>query len=167
MKNLLAFLFMSMIFVGFSQDQQQCPCCTESHSQFDFWIGEWNVYDTSGTLIGENEIVSLEDHCIISERWTGGKGTTGRSYNYYNGQDQTWNQVWVDNGGNPLVLKGSWNGKAMVLKGEILQGKQVKNYRNVVSWTPQSDGSVIQLWELHDADGTVLREIFKGVYKKK
>jgi len=28
--------------------QQECPCCTEKHTQFDCWVGDWMVLDTLG-----------------------------------------------------------------------------------------------------------------------
>ncbi len=30
--------------------QEECPCCTETHSQFDFQIGDWMVLDTLGSM---------------------------------------------------------------------------------------------------------------------
>lgn len=166
MKTVL--LIFCLSFIGFANAQSDdCPCCDKLHRQFDFWIGHWNVFDTSGNQVGENEIVALENHCIINENWTGGQNTTGKSYNYYDRSDSTWNQVWVDNAGQPLVLKGTWNGESMVLKGPLKKGQQVKSYQNVVTWTPNEDGSVQQLWELKDENGTVLRTVFLGIYRKK
>lgn len=162
-------LVVALFVLGFTmaQENQDCACCSTPYQQFDFWIGDWNVYDTNGVLVGTNKIQSLEDKCVLAERWVGGQGTTGRSLNYYNAKDNTWNQVWVDNGGNPLALKGAWNGKSMVMKGALQQGQQIRSYRNVISWTPQSDGSVVQLWEIQSDDGRVLRTLFKGIYRPK
>ncbi len=160
-------LLVAIIFMNFSSfAQTDCACCDETHKQFDFWAGNWNVYDTLDQLIGKNQIVHLEDHCILNENWVGGKGSTGKSYNYFDKSDSTWNQVWIDNKGNPLVLKGNWNGESMILKGKLIEGQNIRYYRNVVSWTPNKDGSVIQLWEIRDENDNVLKTIFKGIYKK-
>jgi len=150
---------------GFSQDK--CNCCTVAHQQFDFWIGDWNVFDTTGTQVGENTISHLEDNCILSEYWRGISGTTGRSYNYYNQQDSTWNQVWVDNNGGNLVLKGKGKPGKMVLKSELIPGKKIAFYYNQVTWTLNKDGSVTQLWEIYDQTGKLLSTAFLGIYKKK
>ena len=53
----------------------------------------------------------------------------------------------------------------MILKGKLIEGQKLI-YRNVVSWTPREDGSVVQLWQIHDDKGNALRTIFKGIYKR-
>lgn len=65
------------------QAQEDCPCCDEVHSQFNFWVGDWIVYDSSGNKVGENSISKIEGGCIISEHWKGLQGGTGSSYNYF------------------------------------------------------------------------------------
>ncbi len=157
-----------LIFISTKNSAEPvCPCCTESHQQFDFWVGDWNVYDTLGNLIGENNIEKLVSECVISEYWRGKSGVTGRSYNYFNKSDSTWNQVWIDSSGSHLVLKGALIGNDMVLQSESLPGQQTGWYRNRITWTPNEDGSVTQLWEILNKEGKVVNEVFKGVYKKK
>ncbi|MFD1094834.1 hypothetical protein [Salegentibacter chungangensis] len=160
---LSAILILTFNLPAFAQD---CACCTDSHKAFDFWVGDWEVYDTKGNKIGENSIKKLEKDCIISEHWRGAKGTTGRSYNYYNSQDGTWNQVWIDSQGQNLVLKGKAEENRMLLKSELTKGKDGTEYYNRITWTKNSDESVIQLWETLSKEGKVIKELFKGIYKK-
>ena len=147
--------------------QPDCPCCTEWHKQFDFWIGEWEVYDTAGTRLGENTITKLEDNCLLSEHWVGAKGYTGRSYNFFNTKDSTWNQLWLDNAGGHLKLNGRLIGEKMILKSELLKGQQVDWYYNQITWTPLKDGAVEQLWEIFDKENSLIMVAFKGIYRKK
>jgi hypothetical protein len=161
---LLIISFFLLAGTGWAQDD--CACCTEFHDQFDFWVGQWKVYDTLGTLVGENNIQKLEDNCLISERWEGMKGFTGRSFNYFDASDSTWNQVWVDNNGGNLILKGEFSDGKMVLRSQLLKGQKVDWYYNQISWTPNEDGSVLQLWEVYSKNGLLLAEIFKGIYRK-
>lgn len=147
--------------------QTDCACCTEFHKQFDFWVGNWNVYDTTGVQIGENLVVKLEDNCIINEHWIGFAGSTGRSYNYFNIYDSTWNQLWIDNNGGNLVLKGSLSENRMVLKSDLLAGTKVDWYSNQISWTNNTDGSVTQTWQILDKNDRPLNTIFVGIYKRK
>lgn len=94
------------------------------------------------------------------------KGTNkGTSNSYYNSKDNSWNQVWVDNSGYSLVLKGSLINGKMVLKSEVVQSKKGPLY-NQVTWLPNKDGSVTQLWETYKPDGSLIKEAFKGIYKK-
>lgn len=147
--------------------QESCPCCSEFNNQFDFWVGEWEVYDTTGNKLGENSISKLEDNCILNEHWIGGKGYSGRSYNYFNRTDSTWNQLWIDNTGSHLELKGNLVDGRMVLKSELLKGQQVDWYYNQITWTPLPDGTVEQLWEIYSNDNTLIMNAFKGIYHRK
>lgn len=63
--------------------QGDYPCCTEGHQAFDFWVGDWLVTDTTGTIRGKNTIQRVEDGCVLLEHWRGATGSTGRSLNYY------------------------------------------------------------------------------------
>lgn len=147
--------------------QDECPCCTENHTMFDFWVGDWVVHDTTGAHVGDNTIEKLEDGCILSEHWRGAKGSTGRSYSYFNRTDGTWNQVWIDSKGGNLVLKGKAEKGKLVLQSDLQKGQRVPLYRNRVTWTANPDGTVTQLWEIVDDKDNVLSVAFLGVYKRK
>jgi hypothetical protein len=146
--------------------QNDCACCTIEHNQFDFWIGEWNVYDTIGNLVGENTIASIQDHCVIEENWKSKSGT-GTSYNYYDNVDSTWNQVWIDNKGRPLVLKGRFNDGKMILRSKLTKGQKINEFYNQITWQKMPDETVVQTWEALDPDLKSIAVIFKGIYKKK
>jgi hypothetical protein len=146
--------------------QTNCSCCDKFHKQFDFWIGDWIVSDTLGNKVGENQISKIEDNCLVLEHWSGAKGGTGTSMNYFDNSDSTWNQLWVDNRGNILKLKGLFTSGQMVLKSDLIEGQKV-DYYNQISWSQNEDGSVTQLWELYDNTGKFLKTLFKGIYHKK
>jgi len=153
--------------VVMAQAQSDCACCTEMHKQFDFWVGDWVVYDTNGTIVGENTIKKLEKGCILNEHWRGAKGSTGRSYNYFNLTDSTWNQLWVDSQGQHLELKGHGGDNQMTLDSELIPGKKVKYYFNRITWTSYPDGSITQIWEILDEKETLLTTVFHGIYRPK
>ncbi len=158
------YLAVSIPAVG---QQTNCPCCTPQHTAFDFWVGDWNVYDTLGNQIGENLITKLENGCIVNENWKGAAGGSGKSYNYYNRNDSTWNQVWVASNGNSLVLKGHAEAGKMTLLSEWQEGNRVPWYANRVTWSRNPDGSVTQIWDIIDNEERVLQNSFYGIYKKK
>jgi hypothetical protein len=164
----LAFLLLCLLaFFNANAQSDDCPCCTESHRAFDFWVGDWVVYDTLGTEIGENLVVKLQDDCIIQENWIGKGGVTGSSYNFYNLSDSTWNQLWIDSQGNHLNLKGWGNGEIMVMKGDKIAGQRVPWYYNQITWKLLPDQSVSQTWEIFDGEGKLLNTAFVGIYKKR
>lgn len=145
--------------------QSKCACCLHPHTQFDFWEGSWSVFDTNGVQVGQNAIRKIESNCILQESWRGSTGTTGTSINYYNQTDSTWNQVWVDNQGSVLNLKGGLINGKMVLRSEPKQGKD-GFYYDEVTWEPTEGGNVVQSWFLYDLKGDLIRTLFVGVYRK-
>ena len=44
-------------------------CDAPEHRQFDFWVGEWEVRDPSGQVVGTNAISRSYDGCLLVERW--------------------------------------------------------------------------------------------------
>jgi hypothetical protein len=143
-----------------------CACCEAHYKDFDFWEGQWVVKDTLGNKVGENSIKKIESNCILQESWKGQKGGTGTSINYFNKIDSTWNQTWVSGTGNVLVLKGNLDGDKMVLKSELIQNKRGLYY-NQITWIPNADGTVTQIWEIFAEDGTKQKSVFKGIYHRK
>ena len=145
--------------------QTPCQCCSESHQQFDFWVGHWVVKDTLGNKVGENLISRAEGNCVITEKWKGASGTTGMSVNYFDSSDATWNQLWIDNQGNILKLKGTFDSGKMLLKSDLIKGGE-QEYRNQIAWSLNEDGSVTQSWETTDVNGSHLKTLFKGIYSR-
>ncbi len=147
--------------------QEKCNCCATEQLAFDFWVGHWRVTDTDGNHLGDNTIEKLEAGCVLKENWISAKtGFTGTSYNFYNKQTEQWEQLWIDNSGNHLKIKGKLKDNAMVLASEPFEQEDGKKYVNRITWTPNDDGTVRQLWEvLHQ--GTVINTVFNGIYHPK
>ena len=170
MRSIALSLFLLLFTVGTTvaqTDSSACPCCTDAHAAFDFWVGAWDVFNKAGAQVGENRIEKVENKCVLTELWTGAQGGTGRSFNYYSAADSTWNQLWLDNKGSKLELKGRAEPGKMILQSELMPGQRVDFYRNRITWTANDDGTVTQLWEILDKDGKVLQTAFEGIYKRK
>jgi hypothetical protein len=137
------------------------PCAAPEHRQFDFWVGDWTVTTPDGQHAGDNRIESILDGCAISENWKGAKGGAGHSYSAYDRDRKVWHQTWVDKQGGLLLLEGGLRNGAMVLSG--MQGATL----NRVTWTPQPDGGVRQLWESSTDQGKHWTTVFDGRYQRK
>ncbi|MDO5977615.1 hypothetical protein [Flavivirga spongiicola] len=162
---LSAFLVLFFSFSNYAQDAN-CKCCNEKHNEFDFWIGTWTVTNTDGKVAGKNVIDKIQDNCILRENWTSARGKfTGTSNNFYNGVTKQWEQIWIDNQGGSLHLKGKRVGNQMILKTDVATNKEGNPFYHRVTWTLNDDGSVRQYWETitNDKDITVA---FDGLYKK-
>ncbi len=87
------------------------PCAGEpNRHDFDFWIGEWDVYQT-GTqqLVGHSSVQSMSGACAILENWTSTQANTGKSFNYYDESVGKWEQDWLGAGG-PSDRQRFYNG---------------------------------------------------------
>jgi hypothetical protein len=166
MKNILTLLIILTSFSNLSA-QKKCNCCSAKYKQFDFWLGDWEVFNKKGDKIGENKILSMQDSCVIQENWSSAV-QTGTSYNFYNRAVGTWNQTYVDNTGTVLVLKGGFQNNQMILESEkIKSAKENSQYFNRITWAKDSVGNVSQKWDIVDDKGTILQVAFDGIYKRK
>ena len=143
-------------------------CTAPEHRQFDFWIGEWDVFagPRGDRLVGSNRIERSENGCWLVENWRGASGNHGTSTNAWDAQYHVWRQFWVGGGGVVLRLEGGLHGKAMVMSGELPKSEGLAQ-RQRIRWTPQDDGSVLQQWDTSDDDGANWNTSFRGVYRRK
>ena len=140
------------------------PCSSPEHRQFDFWLGDWRVTKPDGSVAGTNHITREYGGCVVHEHYVTGKGYSGESLNIYDASRKLWHQSWVDTDGLLLTLEGRWTGKSMVLEGQAPDaGGAIVRQR--ITWTPQADGSVRQLWESANAKGA-WSVVFDGIYTK-
>jgi hypothetical protein len=152
--------------VGQSQPPPTVCQDEDAFHAFDFWVGQWDVYDnTNGKLAGHNRIESQEANCVLVEHWTSVSGGTGMSMNYYDAVTEQWRQVWVANGYAIDIVGGLDDAGAMVLVGEIHTYAQHQSSPFRGTWTPSHDGTVRQLFEQQDAQG-VWQTWFDGRYAR-
>lgn len=142
------------------------PACeTPEHRQFDFWIGEWEVVDTAGTVLGTNRITRAMQGCVVHEHWTGARGMTGESFNLYRPGTGTWHQSWVDSSGSLLLLDGHVENGAMVLRGETPAPDGATRLHRI-SYSRLENGNVRQLWEMSTDGGASWTVAFDGRYRR-
>ena len=141
------------------------PACTApEYRQFDFWVGDWNVVSGDRTA-GTNEVRAIHGGCALQENWRGAGegGINGTSLNAYDRATGRWHQTWIDSGGTLLRLEGGLVDGAMVLAGDQ-PGVGARGVRHRISWTPNPDGSVHQLWEASQDGGLSWTVLFDGLY---
>ena len=160
--KVLAFV---MCLASFTIQAAPPPCDSPEHHQFDFWIGDWQVHRPDGALAGINRITREYGGCVIHERYATGKGYSGESLNVYDATRKTWHQSWVDNGGMLLLLDGGLRDGKMVMEGQTV-GADGQATRHRITWTPNPDGSLRQLWQSTDAKGD-WTTAFDGKYTRK
>jgi hypothetical protein len=117
-KGLLSILIAAMVL---GAEAQKTPCTTDPvYRQFDFWIGQWDVYAKNRKKAGDSKIDLILDSCIILENWKSASASqgvyyAGQSFNTYNSTTKQWQQTWVDNvGGTTEFLEGHFENNKMI-----------------------------------------------------
>jgi hypothetical protein len=129
---------------------------------FDFWVGEWDVFGPEGRHVGTNSVTRLMEGTALAEHWQGAGGVEGHSLNIWDAAGARWHQTWVDSAGGLLLLDGGLRGPAMVLSGAA-PGDDGQPEHQRITWTPE-EGGVRQHWEA-SADGEAWHTSFDGHYR--
>lgn len=147
------------------------PGCAEIEGAdaFDFFVGDWYVYNVDGQYVGRNRIEKAYQDCFLFERWSGGRGGNddGRSTSYLDARTGEWHQLWVSP--NTII---DWRGAperpgAMRLAGEIAFSAPARTsshgFRGLIEM--QDDGTLRQVLEWQPAADGEWQTWFDGTYR--
>ena len=110
-------------------------CTAAEFHQFDFWIGDWDVFEAGAATPPARVIVDrILDGCVLREDYQGANGTRGLSFSIYDAPRRVWHQSWVTNRGQLLVIEGGLRGNEMILAGADRSKGPAGRVRGV--WTP-------------------------------
>ncbi|WP_088308828.1 hypothetical protein [Novosphingobium sp. B 225] len=98
------------------------PCATPAHAQFDFWVGDWDVYPNlkdpaKAPLLAHSKIERLYAGCAVRENWMPLKGPGGGSLNALDPVSGRWHQTWIGAQPGQVEFEGGMAGRVMVLTG--------------------------------------------------
>jgi len=144
------------------------PCENDPlFSQFDFWIGEWDVHSAGGQYAGSNVISREQRGCYLSERWVNSSGGEGHSINYVDKISDEWVQIWNDASGGQINMRGGLTDDGMLMVGTLLTvgTNTVQPFRALFTLLP--DGRVRQFFEVSNDDGETWVTWFEGFYSRK
>lgn len=170
MKKIISFTV--LLFTIMTNAQK--PCEKDLiYNQFDFWIGEWNVYDLKGNLAGTSKITKILDNCVVLEEWTSankqqGLVYSGKSFNSYNAATKQWQQNWIDNiGGSTEFLNGYFEKDAMhFISRPFPNGKNTVSVRKLTFYKLK-DGKVRQHGEISNDEGKTWTTEYDLEYRPK
>lgn len=147
----------------------QRPCRAHARQAFDFWVGEWEVYNASDAFIGTNSVTSELDGCAVVEHWAGAGGGAGRSLNAFDRDTGLWYQTFMGPAFfSHLDMSGSPEADAdMHLVGDRHFGSGLV-IDDDWTWTAEGPDQVRQVGvtTFNNPDGTVNVNTFIGVYKR-
>lgn len=133
-------LFCAVSSVFLSAQLPKSDCTMPEHRQFDFWLGDWDVFEADGvTKAAQVHVERALDGCALRELYEDGTGMKGESLSAYDATRKVWHQTWMTDRGQILMIEGKMQGDAMVLSGTYREadGKQALA-RGI--WKPVSNG---------------------------
>jgi len=103
-----------------AHEKRTKPCLFAPESrQFDFWVGDWAVFNPQGQRAGTSRIESFAVGCGLLENWTSAGGAGGgKSINFYDPGDRKWHQYWMGADGRPQRYAGTFADGAMRYVGD-------------------------------------------------
>jgi len=148
------------------------PCDDPAHHQFDFWLGEWQVFDaTTSKLVAFDRIESQFNGCAIVQHLTWltdqfrrpdlGYRVSGMSVNVEH--DGRWTTLWVDNTyGGGLLVEGTMqeDGSIVLTTPTPRAGKYTRGI-----WRHNADGTVRNVGYLSDDGKTNWKQYFDFLYR--
>ena len=142
------------------------PAAPAEARQFDFWLGEWEVFGPKGKKAGDSRIERVGGDWGLLENWSGTGGYAGKSLNTWFPEKKQWQQFWVGAGG-ALELSGGLNDQGEMVLGGRSAGSDGKETIERITWTPNADGTVRQHWEQSTDKGATWTTAFDGLYRRK
>jgi len=138
---------------------------TPEYRGFDFWLGDWNVFNPQGQQVGTNKVVLLADGCIVEENWENTGGGIGKSFNFYNPTTRKWHQSYMDNNGSNWMMDGELKDGVLRYEGAIYSptGKVLVH----MTFYNLGADKVRQTAETSSDDGKTWTSVWDGMYVRK
>ena len=147
--------------------RRENPCKQEGpYDDFDFWIGEWDVY-VGGVKRADSSITREFNGCLIRERYSNATGFQGESLNYYDPETDAWKQNWVDRTGGIVRYTGRSPSRDVMQMSGANTNYRGETQLAEVTWTRNSDGTVHHVIEQSTDNGETWSVYFDGIYVKK
>src|SRR3954471_680197 len=80
------------------QPASASPCFADTnYERLAFWVGDWDVYDSTGARYASQNVHSVLGGCAITAEWTGPGADRGMSLSSFDKGSGEWRQVYVSN----------------------------------------------------------------------
>ena len=110
-----------------SAPQSPGACIAPSYRGFDFWIGDWDVFEEGKPAkVAHARIDSILSGCVLREDYRASDGHEGQSFTIYDNTRDVWHQTWVTSQGVLLEIEGKLENGRIVLGGKNQKGEVVR-----------------------------------------
>lgn len=146
----------------------QTPCDSiANYRQFDFWVGEWNVYQ-NGKKIAESSITPTQGNCGILEDYRPLNYAGGNSISYYDSADGSWKQNWVANGRvSHYVEPENYSEGEMQLIAKHTDKEGRPFQLRMIYYYDENADTVRQVMDRSTDEGETWTTVFDGLYQRK
>ena len=147
------------------------PCAADSNYQrLAFWVGDWEVFDSTGTRYASQRVRAVLDACAITAEWTGPVGDRGLSLSAFDVRAGEWRQTYASN------QIPSASGVSLRKSDPTYQGPGIRfiplvdpsagdRARTRVTIMPLNDHRALQLFESSRDGGETWRTVFKAEHR--
>jgi len=144
-----------------AQDSAPANCGNAAYHQFDFWTGDWDVFDVgSPTKVAHARVDSILEGCVLREDYRSKNGHEGQSFTIYDASRKLWHQTWVTSDGVLLEIEGRFENNEMVLSGKNQKGELVRG-----AWKPVN-GEVREFAQKSADDGKTWDPWFDIMFRR-
>ena len=167
MRLALPLLCVIVFCFGTFPAKAQSPCDTlKNYRDFDFWVGEWDVY-VNDQKRAESSITFTNGKCGILEDYRPLNTPGGNSISYFDVADGRWKQEWVSNGRVSHYIEPE-----SYTKGQMqLIARHTSNKGNfllrMIYYHNKKEDTVRQVMDRSDDNGQTWKTIFDGLYRRK
>jgi len=158
-------LLSSLCAEAAGEPRTSSKCATAEHRRLDFWIGDWDAYDTGGSEKpgARVRVEVILGGCVLREVYEGTDGLVGESFTIYDSSRKLWHQTWVTNRGELLQIEGRFRGNSLTLQGSRLSPNGREEIVRGV-WTSQ-DGGVREIAHTSADGGATWRPWFDILFR--
>jgi hypothetical protein len=147
------------------------PCATDQKFQrLAFWIGDWDVFDSTGVYYATQRVRKAVDGCAITADWQSGGGNTGLGILAFDIRSGAWRQLYVSNQlprPSGIALRtsdSSYRGTGVRLV-SLTDTAAVSSTRTRVTIEPSGDHRVMELFEDSSDGGETWHVVFKAEHR--
>ncbi len=169
----LKFIPFVLIFSNILSAQSTSCSTNPMYRQFDFWVGEWEVFRMNGAKAGDSKISLILDSCVVLEEWKSisqqnSKAYAGKSFNTYNSSSMQWQQQWVDNfGGSNNYNFGNFKNNTMeLLTDPFVYSKDTMAIRKM-TFTKIDSNKIIQHGQIEKSPSKIWTTEYQLEYRRK
>lgn len=114
---------------------------------FNFLVGNWFVKDVAGRAVGTESVTKDDGGCTLIEKW---RGVTARDVGLavitYQPAQKLWHRDALLRSASLLEFDGRTTGGSMFMTAKQYSESGLTRVHRI-TWTPNTDGSIRELWQ--------------------